>query len=111
MLFRSRTAAYYARFVAKNIVANGFAKKCEVELSYAIGQSKPISVFIDTFGTNAVSEEQIHALVEQNFDFRVAHMIEAMQMKRPMFAPLAAYGHFGREDLNLPWEQIISLKA
>ncbi len=106
-----RTAAYYARFVAKNIVANGFAKKCEVELSYAIGQSKPISVFIDTFGTNAVSEEQIHALVEQNFDFRVAHMIEAMQMKRPMFAPLAAYGHFGREDLNLPWEQIISLKA
>ena len=105
-----RTAAYYARYVAKNIVANGFAKKCEIELAYAIGQATPISVFVDTFQTNTISEEAILEIIHRNFDFRVAHMIQELEMKRPIFADLAAYGHFGREDLDLPWERIIDLK-
>lgn len=101
-----RSAAYYSRYVAKNIVAKGYASKCEIQVSYAIGVAKPLSVYIDTYGTNTVSEEQIQAYVNENFDFSVANIISELDLKRPIYKPLAAYGHFGRTDLDLPWEVI-----
>ena len=101
-----RSAAYYCRYVAKNIVAHKLAKKCEIQVSYAIGIARPLSVFVDTYGTNLVSEEEIQKYVADNFDFSVANIINELDLKRPIYKQTASYGHFGRRDLDLPWERI-----
>lgn len=99
-----RSAAYAARYVAKNIVAAGLADKCEVQLAYAIGVAYPVSIMIDTFGTNKVEEEKIEELVSKNFDLRPAGIIKMLGLRRPIYKQTAAYGHFGRTDVDLPWE-------
>ncbi len=99
-----RSAAYAARYVAKNVVAAGLAEKCEVQLAYAIGVAQPVSIFVDTFGTAKIEEERIEELVKKHFDLRPAKIIETLQLRRPIYRQLAAYGHFGRTDLDLPWE-------
>lgn len=100
-----RSAAYAARYVAKNVVAAGLADKCELELAYAIGVAEPVSIMVDTFGTAKVEEEKIVKLIEKHFDLRPAAIIRDLGLRRPIYAQLAAYGHFGREDLDLPWEK------
>lgn len=100
-----RSAAYAARHIAKNIVAAGLADKCEVELAYAIGVAKPVSIMVETFGTNKVDNEIIEKAVAENFDLRPAAIIEKFNLRRPIYQQIAAYGHFGREDLDLPWEK------
>jgi len=100
-----RSAAYMARYVAKNIVAAGLAKKCQIELAYAIGVAKPVSVLVETFGTGRKSDLELSMLVERVFDLRPAAIIKTLDLRRPIYAQTAAYGHFGRADLNLPWEQ------
>jgi len=100
-----RSAAYAARYVAKNIVKAGLAKKCEIQLAYAIGVAKPVSVLVDTFGTNKVPEEKIAQLVDKHFDLRPSAIISQFDLRRPIYKNTAAYGHFGREELNLPWEK------
>ncbi|HEX3027946.1 MAG TPA: methionine adenosyltransferase [Clostridia bacterium] len=100
-----RSAAYAARYVAKNIVAAGLAKKCEVQLAYAIGVAKPVSVLIDTFGTGVISEEKISELVQKNFDLRPAGIIQQLKLRNPVYKQTAAYGHFGRTDIDLTWER------
>lgn len=100
-----RSAAYAARYVAKNIVAAGLAEKCEVQLAYAIGVARPVSVRVDTFGTGTVSEERLVALVEKHFDLRPAGIIRSLDLRRPIYKQTAAYGHFGRTDIELPWEK------
>ena len=99
-----RSAAYAARYVAKNIVAAGLADKCEIQLAYAIGVAKPVSISINTFGTNKVAENVITKLVNDNFDLRPAGIIKELDLRRPIYAQTAAYGHFGRTDVDLPWE-------
>jgi len=99
-----RTAAYAARYIAKNIVAAGYAGKCEVQIAYAIGVAKPVSVMIETFGTAKAAEELIVGRVAGAIDLRPAAVIERFQLRRPIYKQLAAYGHMGREDLNMPWE-------
>lgn len=99
-----RSAAYAARYVAKNIVAAGLADKCEIQLSYAIGVAQPTSVMIDTFGTGKLSDERLVEIVREHFDLRPAGIIKMLDLRRPIYRPTAAYGHFGRTDLNLPWE-------
>ena len=99
-----RSAAYAARYVAKNIVAAGLADKCEIQLSYAIGVAQPTSVMVDTFGTGKVSDEKLVEIVRENFDLRPAGIIKMLDLRRPIYRGTAAYGHFGRTDLNLPWE-------
>ena len=99
-----RSAAYAARYVAKNIVAAGLAEKCEIQLSYAIGVAQPTSVMVDTFGTGKVSDEKLVEIVRENFDLRPAGIIKMLDLRRPIYRGTAAYGHFGRTDLNLPWE-------
>ncbi len=101
-----RSAAYAARYIAKNVVAAGIADKCEVEIAYAIGVAKPLSVMIDTFGTGKMSEEKISELVTQCIDLRPSAIIERFRLRRPIYSGLAAYGHMGREDLDAPWEQL-----
>ncbi len=101
-----RSAAYAARYVAKNIVAAGLAKKCEIQLSYAIGVAQPTSVMVDTFGTGVLSNEALEKIVRKEFDLRPAGIIKMLDLRRPIYRPTAAYGHFGREDLNLPWETL-----
>ena len=101
-----RSAAYAARYVAKNIVAAGLADKCEIQLSYAIGVAHPTSVMVDTFGTGKLSDEKIVEIIRENFDLRPAGIIKMLDLRRPIYRQTAAYGHFGRVDLNLPWEQI-----
>ena len=100
-----RSASYAARWVAKNIVAAGLADKCEVELAYAIGVARPLSVFIDTFGTETVPLEKISAAVNKVFDLRPSAIIDALDLRRPIYKQVAAYGHMGREDLGVPWEE------
>jgi S-adenosylmethionine synthetase len=100
-----RSATYAARYIAKNIVAAGLADKCEVELAYAIGVAKPVSIMVETFGTNKVADEIIEKAIAENFDLRPAVIIEKFNLRRPIYQQLAAYGHFGREDLDLPWEK------
>ncbi|MDO4289292.1 MAG: methionine adenosyltransferase [Eubacterium sp.] len=100
-----RSAAYAARYVAKNIVAAGLADKCEVQLAYAIGVAEPVSVFVDTFGTGKIDDEKIADLVKKNFDLRPAAIIKNLDLRRPIYKQTAAYGHFGRDDLDLPWEK------
>jgi S-adenosylmethionine synthetase len=100
-----RSAAYAARYVAKNIVASGLADKCEVQLAYAIGVAQPVSISVDTFGTGKVSEEVLVDVVRNNFDLRPAGIIKMLDLRRPIYKQTAAYGHFGRNDLDLPWER------
>ena len=100
-----RSAAYAARYVAKNIVAAGLADKCEIELAYAIGVAHPVSTLVETFGTNKVSEELIEELVSKHFDLRPAAIIRDLGLRRPIYKQTAAYGHFGRTDIDLPWEK------
>ena len=100
-----RSACYAARYVAKNIVASGIAKKCQVQLAYAIGVAKPVSILINTFGTGKASDEEITKLVQDNFDLRPAAIIKNFDLRRPIYKQTAAYGHFGRKDLDLPWEK------
>ena len=99
-----RSAAYAARYVAKNIVAAGLAEKCEIQLSYAIGVAQPTSVMVDTFGTGKISDNKLVEIVRENFDLRPAGIIKMLDLRRPIYRQTAAYGHFGRPDLNLPWE-------
>ncbi|MDO5145715.1 MAG: methionine adenosyltransferase [Eubacteriales bacterium] len=101
-----RSAAYAARYVAKNIVAAGLADKCEIQLSYAIGVAQPTSVMVDTFGTGKISEEKMVEMVRENFDLRPAGIIKMLDLRRPIYKQTAAYGHFGRNDLDLPWEKL-----
>lgn len=100
-----RSGAYAARYVAKNIVAAGLARKCEVQIAYAIGVARPVSIMVDTFGTGTLEDEQIAALVSEHFDLRPAGIIRALDLRRPIYHQTAAYGHFGRTDLDLPWER------
>ena len=101
-----RSAAYAARYVAKNIVAAGLAKKCEIQLSYAIGVAQPTSIMVDTFGTGKVSDQKLVEIIRENFDLRPAGIIKMLDLRRPIYKQTAAYGHFGRNDLNLPWEKL-----
>lgn len=101
-----RSAAYAARYVAKNMVAAGLADKCEIQLSYAIGVAHPTSVMVDTFGTGKLSEEKLVEIIRENFDLRPAGIIKMLDLRRPIYCQTAAYGHFGRNDLSLPWEQL-----
>ena len=101
-----RSAAYAARYVAKNIVAAGLAEKCEIQLSYAIGVAQPTSVMVDTFGTGKLSDEKLVEIIRENFYLRPAGIIKMLDLRRPIYKQTAAYGHFGRNDLNLPWEAL-----
>lgn len=101
-----RSAAYAARYVAKNIVAAGLADKCEIQLAYAIGVAKPVSINVDTYGTGKVAEEKLVELINNNFDLRPAGIIKMLDLRRPIYAQTAAYGHFGRTDVDLPWERV-----
>ncbi len=100
-----RSAAYAARYVAKNIVAAGIADKCEIQLSYAIGVAYPTSVMVDTFGTGKIKDDELVTIIRENFDLRPAGIIKMLDLRRPIYKQTAAYGHFGRNDLNLPWEK------
>ncbi len=106
-----RSAAYAARYVAKNVVAAGLAKKCEVQIAYAIGVAQPVSVLVDTFGTNTVEEEKIEAAVAQVFDLRPRAIIDTLDLRKPIYRQLAAYGHIGREDLGVKWENTDKVDA
>ena len=100
-----RSAAYAARYVAKNIVAAGLAKRCEIQLSYAIGVAQPTSVMVDTFGTGKLDDQKLVEIIREKFDLRPAGIIKMLDLRRPIYKQTAAYGHFGRNELNLPWEQ------
>ncbi len=106
-----RSAAYAARYVAKNIVAAGLADKCEIQLSYAIGVAQPTSIMVDTFGTGKISDDKLVSIVRENFDLRPAGIIKMLDLRRPIYRQTAAYGHFGRNDLNLPWEALDKVDA
>ncbi len=106
-----RSAAYAARYVAKNIVAAGLADKCELQLSYAIGVAQPTSINVDTFGTGKLSSEKLVEIVRENFDLRPAGIIKTLDLRRPIYKQTAAYGHFGRNDLDLPWEKLDKVDA
>ena len=100
-----RSAAYACRYVAKNIVASGLARKCEVQVSYAIGIAEPTSIMIDTFGTSKMTNAKLTTLVREHFDLRPRGLISQLNLLRPLYRPTAAYGHFGREDGDFPWEK------
>ncbi len=106
-----RSAAYAARYVAKNLVAAGIADKCEIQLSYAIGVAKPTSIMVDTFGTGKLSEEKIVEIIRENFDLRPAGIIKMLDLRKPVYKQTAAYGHFGRNDLDLSWERLDKVDA
>jgi len=106
-----RSAAYAARYVAKNIVAAGLADKCELELAYAIGVAQPVSVFVETFGTGKYSDDRMAEIVRRHFDLRPGAIIEKLNLRNTSYAPVAAYGHFGRRDLDLPWERLDMVQA
>ena len=106
-----RSAAYAARYVAKNIVAAGLADKCEIQLSYAIGVERPTSIMVDTFGTGKLSDEKLVEIIRENFDLRPAGIIRMLDLRRPIYKQTAAYGHFGRTDLDLPWEKLDRVDA
>lgn len=101
-----RSAAYAARHIAKNIVASGVAKKCEIELAYAIGVAKPLSILVNTYGTSKISDDEIVKLIEENFDLRPAAIIKNFDLRRPIYKQTSAYGHFGRSDIDVPWEKL-----
>ena len=100
-----RSAAYAARYVAKNVVAAGLADKCEIQIAYAIGVARPVSILVDTFGTAKIPESEIEARIEKNFDLRPAAIIRDLDLRRPIYRQVAAYGHFGRTDIDIPWEK------
>lgn len=100
-----RSASYAARYVAKNIVAAGLADRCEIQLAYAIGVAKPVSVMVETFATGKISDELLLELVNKHFDLRPAGIIKTLDLRRPIYRQVAAYGHFGRTDIDLPWER------
>ncbi|MBP3651887.1 MAG: methionine adenosyltransferase domain-containing protein, partial [Clostridia bacterium] len=106
-----RSAAYAMRHVAKNLVAAGLAKKCEVGVAYAIGVAKPVSVFVDSYGTGAFADDKLAEIVNEVFDLRPAAIIKNLDLKKPIYAQTAAYGHFGRNDLDLPWEKLDKVDA
>ncbi len=106
-----RSAAYAARYVAKNIVAAGLAKRCEVQIAYAIGVARPMSIFVDTFGTGIVDEEKLATVIGETFDLRPAAIMRDLDMRKPMYKQCAAYGHFGRKDIDLPWEKTDKIAA
>ena len=99
-----RSASYMARYAAKNVVAAGLAVRCEIGVAYAIGVARPVSIYVDTFGTGLLPDEQLARIVEKVFDFRPAEIIKALDLRRPIYTPTAAYGHFGRTDIDLTWE-------
>ena len=99
-----RSAAYAARYVAKNLVAAGIADRCEIQLAYAIGVAEPVSIFVDTFGTGRISDEEITKLIRKHFDLRSDGIISMLNLARPIYRKTAAYGHFGRQDVEFPWE-------
>ena len=101
-----RSAAYAARYAAKNLVAQGYAKRCEIQLAYAIGVAKPVSLRVDTFGTGSMPDAELEKLLERSFDFRPAAIIQKLGLRRPIYKHTAAYGHFGRTDCDFPWERI-----
>ena len=101
-----RSAAYMARYIAKNLVAQGLARKCQIELAYAIGVAQPVSVLVESFGSSWLSNSELSALVRKNFDLRPAAIIERLDLRRPIYQATASYGHFGRPDLDLPWERL-----
>ena len=101
-----RSAAYAARYVAKNVVASGIADKCEIQLAYAIGVAQPLSIYVNTYGTGKVSDEKIVEIIRENFDLRPAAIIKNLDLRRPIYKQTAAYGHFGRSDINVPWEKL-----
>ncbi|NMC57399.1 MAG: methionine adenosyltransferase, partial [Eubacteriaceae bacterium] len=105
-----RSAAYMARHIAKNIVAAGMSKKCEIQISYAIGVAKPVSVYINTFNTGVIDDDKISQAVTKEFDLRPAAIIEYLNLRRPIYKQTSTYGHFGRDDLDLPWEQLNRVK-
>ncbi|MFM8505891.1 MAG: methionine adenosyltransferase domain-containing protein, partial [Acidimicrobiaceae bacterium] len=105
-----RSAAYAARWVAKHVVASGAAKRCELQVAYAIGMAQPISIFVETFGTNTVDESLIEAAVREVFDLRPAAILRDLDLKRPIYQKTAAYGHFGRNEPNFTWEKLSKLK-
>ena len=106
-----RSGAYAARYVAKNIVAAGLAERAEVQLAYAIGVATPVSIMVDTFGTGKVDDRVLEELVQKNFDLRPAGIIRMLDLRRPIYAQTAAYGHFGRTDIDLPWEHTDKAEA
>ena len=106
-----RSASYAARYAAKNVVAAGLAERCEIQLAYAIGVAKPVSIMVDTFGTGKLDDEDIAKIVEKNFDFRPAAIIRDLDLRRPIYRKIAAYGHFGRTDVDLPWERLDKVDA
>ncbi len=101
-----RSAAYMARYIAKNIVAAGLAKRCQIELAYAIGVAEPVSVIVDTQGTGVLSDDELDDVITENFDLRPAKIIERLDLRRPIYRQCAAYGHFGRDDIDVPWEKL-----
>ena len=105
-----RSAAYAARWVAKHVVASGAAKRCELQVAYAIGMAQPISIFVETFGTNTVDESVIESAVSAVFDLRPAAILRDLDLKRPIYQKTAAYGHFGRSEPNFTWEKLSKLK-
>ncbi|MCL2747996.1 MAG: methionine adenosyltransferase [Oscillospiraceae bacterium] len=106
-----RSAAYMARYAAKNLVAAGLCRRCEIELAYAIGVARPVSLLVDTFGTGKLDDAELAALLSRHFDFRPAKIIEALDLRRPIYTQVASYGHFGRSDLDLPWERLDKVDA
>jgi S-adenosylmethionine synthetase len=106
-----RSAAYAARHVAKNIVAAGLADRFEIQVAYAIGVARPLSIFVDTFGTGKVSNEELVKLVREHFDLRPAGIIQSLDLRRPIYQPTAAFGHFGRTDIDAPWEKLNKVDA
>ena len=106
-----RSAAYAMRWVAKNVVAAGLARRCEVQVAYAIGQATPVSLYVETFGTARVAEAEIERAVRAVFDLRPLAIIRDLELKSPIYRPLAAYGHFGRTDLDTPWERLDRVDA
>ena len=106
-----RSATYAARYVAKNLVAAGLADKCEIQIAYAIGVARPVSILVDSFGTGKLPDEKLSELVEKHFDLRPAAIIRDLDLRRPIYRQVAAYGHFGRTDIEVPWEQLDKVDA
>ena len=106
-----RSAAYMARYIAKNLVASGLCRRCQIELAYAIGVAEPVSVLVDSFGTGKVDDERLREIILENFDLRPAKIIARLDLRRPLYRRCAAYGHFGRTDIDLPWEQLDAVEA
>ena len=106
-----RSAAYAARYVAKNLVAAGLADKCELQLAYAIGVARPVSILVDSFGTGKYPDERLAEIVQKHFDLRPAAIIRDLDLRRPIYRQVAAYGHFGRTDIDVPWERLDKVEA